>query len=160
MISSSFAACLGTVVPALLLSAVVLAQPAPPPDGAATKPRPPNPILGDKTPAGAPAGGAPHLARIVIAFSYDNKLRVPKGSDLRVLIKNAHGADVFQRSVKTTHDAPPYTVAVNLALNGAPFKGSARLSSLVGHRFGAEFEIGEADLRAHRLGPITMNQEE
>lgn len=104
---------------------------------------------------GGPAQTMPPGDKVTVKFTYNSKILVPKGSDLKVQVQGPGGANT--QTFKTKNDAPPYTAVVRLPPDAKfPLQASAVLASTIGHQFTADFEIKQENAKGGQIA-VTMN---
>jgi hypothetical protein len=104
---------------------------------------------------GGPAQTMPPGDKVTVKFTYNTKILVPKGSDLKVSVQGPGGANT--QTFKTKNDAPPYTAVLRLPPDAKfPLKASAVLASTIGHQFTADFEIKQENAKGSQIA-VTMN---
>lgn len=92
---------------------------------------------------------------VTIKFTYDSKVRVPKGSELRIVIGGSPALKTLV--LKTKSDAPPYTVIVKIPSRATPpLQATANLKSSIGHQFIASFELSADAIKSGKPVLITL----
>jgi hypothetical protein len=143
--------------PGAAASTALDAAPAAAPDTSTEKAAAEAPSKSIMRPAkqGGSAQTMPPGDKVTVKFTYNTKILVPKGSDLKVSVQGPAGANT--QSFKTKNDAPPYTAVLKLPPDAKfPLKASAVLASTIGHQFTADFEIKQENAKGSQLA-VTMN---
>jgi hypothetical protein len=112
-----------------------------------------------KQTAGEAAKTMPQYNKVTVKLTYNNKVLVPRGADVKITIQDV-GAAFETQTQKTKTDAPPYTVVLKIPLDAKlPLKASAVLTSAIGHQFSAGFEIKQENLTNSSPIAVTLNQQ-
>jgi hypothetical protein len=97
---------------------------------------------------------------VKLELKYAERILVPRGSELRVRVKDAKGQAVFAQKSATKHDAPPYQVEVPIRKTVAyPLTIEVSLVSRTGHRFSESLEFSQTDVEKPAPLQITMHMQ-
>lgn len=90
-----------------------------------------------------------------LELTYSQRILVPRGSDLAIKVQDATGRSIFAKAVKTTQEAPPYSVTVPMKTSVAyPLTIGASLASKLGHHFNENVTLSESEV--HGIIQIRM----
>ncbi|MGH6815402.1 MAG: hypothetical protein ACREC6_06845 [Hyphomicrobiaceae bacterium] len=125
-----------------------ISNPPPPQEAAAPagliEPAAKAPVRAGKDRQAAPPGKEKLAAApdaLSLDLTYAQRLLVPKGSDLQVVIRDQDGKTIFTRRTRTQADGPPYPVSVPLEAPVYPLLVEATLKSKTGHLFTETVEV-------------------
>jgi hypothetical protein len=108
------------------------------------------------------AGGVPglQLARspsLQLELSYIYEIIIPRGSELKVTIKDAVGKAVLDRKIKIAREFPPYFLEVPIDESLAyPLTVHANLRSSLGHEFSQTAQVDQSQVKKAEPVPIEM----
>lgn len=98
----------------------------------------------------APSGMTKAMAKVItVELNYAQRVLVPRGSKIKVVVRDAQERPIFSNNIKTMTDAPPYTLEIPFESSALfPLQVYASLESVIGHKFSRRFllqRVSKAD---------------
>ncbi len=88
-------------------------------------------------------GAVGSRAKVIrVELNYAQRVLVPRGSELRIVVRDAKDNRIFFDNIKTKTDAPPYMLEIPFGPSATfPLKVDASLKSVIGHKFSQRFQL-------------------
>jgi uncharacterized lipoprotein YbaY len=98
----------------------------------------------------APSSMTKAMAKVItVELDYAQRVLVPRGSKIKVVVRDAQERPIFSNNIKTMTDAPPYTLEIPFETSALfPLQVYASLESVIGHKFSQRFllqRVSKAD---------------